>query len=253
MSALWYPAAVRRPGPARKVHGTRSASVVKHAIYHSAEGYWAALMATLDSRTVPFAWHLSNPVTGPIVQHFGLDAVVWHVKDYNTPAIGVENEGKEGEPLSLSQTQNLVEFSAWLVNEGWIDSLTRPSANLRVEDATLLEHNEVGRYIADPPYVTECPSDRIPWDAIMEDAMLQKQVEGLMTIVADLGKITKNQQAQIEGLMWLAADSAHKHSGDAVVPAEELVEVKALAEENRTLAAENRARLEALGAAASGE
>ena len=162
MSAAWYPAATRRAGPAWKTSGDRSET--RGAVYHSVEGSLASAFAVLDGPREA-SWPLTNPKVGKMLQHYPLGKLCWHARGGNDWSLGVENEGRAGQPLTESQVQNLADFSAWLVEEGWLPALARGESGLK----TLWEHNEVGAQ-ASPPYVTACPSGRIPWAEIIRRA-----------------------------------------------------------------------------------
>ncbi len=159
--AAWYPAATRRDGPAWKTSGDRTST--RAAVYHSVEGTLSAALGVL-SGSREASWHLTNPKVGKMLQHYSLAKLCWHAKGGNDWSPGVENEGRVGEPLTESQVQNLADFSAWQVEESWLPRLTRGGSG-----QTLWEHNEVGRQ-ASPPYVTACPSGRIPWAEIIRRA-----------------------------------------------------------------------------------
>ncbi len=171
--AAWYPAATRRDGPAWKTSGNRTST--RAAVYHSVEGSLASALAVLDGPRES-SWHLTNPKTGKMLQHYPLAKLCWHARGGNDWGLGVENEGRAGEPLTESQVQNLADFSAWLVAEAWLPRLTRGGSG-----QTLGEHNEVGRQ-ARPSYVTACPSGRIPWAEIIRRA--EEEEEDDMIVLA---------------------------------------------------------------------
>jgi hypothetical protein len=110
-------------------------------------------MDVLDSQVRPRAsWHLYNPKRGSMLQHYPFDEIAWHTGSRAAwGMIGIESEGRAGEPLTPSQNANLTEFFIWAkANFGWTE-LTR--------DVTLFEHNFFR--------ATSCPSDRILWDVII--------------------------------------------------------------------------------------
>ena len=132
------------------------------AVYHSSEGTLAGGMAVLDGPREA-SWHLFNPKRGSMLQHYPLNILAWHARGYNRESIGVENEGFAGQALTSSQVLHLQSLSLWLVEERWLDGLTRGGTT-----QTLWEHNEVG-VNQNPPYGTACPSNRIPWDKIIKE------------------------------------------------------------------------------------
>ncbi len=170
MKAAWYPAATRRPGPAWKTSGSRSST--RAVVYHSVEGSLASALNVLNGARES-SWHLTNPKTGKMLQHYPIGKLCWHAKGGNSWSPGVENEGRAGQPLTESQVQNLADFSRWLVTESWLPRLTRGGSA-----QTLWEHNEVGRQ-ARPSYVTACPSDRIPWAEIIRRAEEEEDMSKL--------------------------------------------------------------------------
>jgi N-acetyl-anhydromuramyl-L-alanine amidase AmpD len=95
------------------------------------------------------SWHFTVLKDGAVWQHYGLDSSCWHAgnRANNARLIGIEHEGKAGEPLTEAQTQASVSLVRWIAaTQGWpLERHTR-----------LLEHNEV--------YATACPSGRIPWE-----------------------------------------------------------------------------------------
>lgn len=141
-----YPLAVDRPGPTWKVwpDTNRKEGVVAHSL----EGSGLAGMSQLVG-TVQVSWHFTVLKDGSVWQHYPLEASCWHAgsRAQNVRLIGIEHEGKAGEPLTEPQAQASVSLVRWLAAEcGWpLERHTR-----------LLEHNEV--------YATACPSGRIPWE-----------------------------------------------------------------------------------------
>lgn len=141
-----YPPAEQRPGPAWKVWPDQNAR--EGVILHSLEGSGLAGLSQLVG-TVQVSWHFTVLKDGAVWQHYGLDSSCWHAgnRANNARLIGIEHEGKAGEPLTEAQTQASVALVRWIAaTQGWpLERHTR-----------LLEHNEV--------YATACPSGRIPWE-----------------------------------------------------------------------------------------
>ena len=147
-----YPPALQRPGPAtstgRYLNGA-SQNAMAGALLHSAEGGEAGLWERLDSGVV--SWPFSILKSGVVLQHYPIEAVCWHAgsRQWNECLIGIEHEGKAGEPLTAVQLFSSVMLVRWLAHEcGWAPS--------RVAPQTLYEHREVNPS-------TACPSGRIPW------------------------------------------------------------------------------------------
>ena len=161
----WYPQAVWWPGPVDKV-GYNGIYIRQHkgAIYHSMEGRWQDALSRLMSSD-KVSWHLSLTYEGLWFQHYALSDVLWHGGCTFAGMLGaVECEGRVGEPLTRAQVRELAEFTAWQAeNEDW------PSIERRV---TLWEHREMWTYGAAP---TACPSDRIPWQEVIDLATIDTQ------------------------------------------------------------------------------
>jgi len=161
MKTLWYPPAIRMDGPAPKT-GYANAGIYKRqhigALYHSMEGERGGAYSVLFS-TVQSSWHMTLLYTGVFVAHYPLDAVCWHANCiFGNMKVGVECEGRAGEPLTRFQVEALAEFTAWLAaEEGW------PA--IKFPDP-LWEHSMMIDYGA--PYATACPSGRIPWEEVID-------------------------------------------------------------------------------------
>lgn len=143
---LWYPGALRRDGPHLKVWP--DCNRVEGVICHSMEGSIAAALVELDRADRQASWHFSVQANGLVQQHYPLTASPWHAGSYtqNIRLVGIEHEGRAGEPLTGPQETASVALVRWIAAEaGW--SLERHTR--------LLEHNEV--------YATACPSGRIDW------------------------------------------------------------------------------------------
>ena len=173
VSELWFPGAEPLPGPARKTSGTSWPK--QGVVMHSAEGSWPGLRSVLMARDGG-SWHFSNLKDGRLYQHYPIDVIAWHARGGNTKYVGVEHEGKAGEPLTELQISNAVGLIRWMKEVCEWDDLSRVRP-----DGNMVEHNEVGR---ENNYVTACPSrGRIPWVKIMtrvekgDNMELLKQLE----------------------------------------------------------------------------
>ena len=164
----WYPKAIAIPGPAWK-QGYAGITVRqgKGLMGHSAEGRLNAALGVLDSN-VKSSWCLFNAYDGILYQHYPLSAVTWHggCVFANANFVGVEHEGRVGEPLTQAQVAALAEFTAWLAEqEDWPE--------IKFPDP-LWEHRMMIDYGAAP---TACPSGRIPWQEVIELAtQIQKEI-----------------------------------------------------------------------------
>ena len=165
---LWYPGAVRRPGPTGRVSGPPQP---KHgAVYHSMVG----LGRPEDTAN---SWQFGVFKDGHVEQYYVVTAWCWQSGDRDDPGsditnnrdlFGIEHEGgpagNESEPLTAKQLAATIELTKWAVAEGHIHKLTRTGPH-----RGLWEHNEMR--------ATACPSGRIPWRIIIQRA--QKEEEAM--------------------------------------------------------------------------
>ncbi len=184
MSDRWFGKAVREPGHplAHGYPGIREPREKRGLVYHSAEGNLATMRRIILAPGPP-SWTFSNPKVGRLIQHHERGTNVWANGSVaaNLPFDACESEGVAGEPLTESQTQNLIDLARWYVKEeGW------PGFK-RLQQAW--EHNEMVRFGAPP---TACPSDRIPWNAIIpaleEAPMPQPTVEQILKVLELVNK-----------------------------------------------------------------
>ncbi len=152
MAETWGPYAIVRPGPAAKT-GYPHAILRRGAgvVVHSAEGSLDAALGVLDG-PAPSSWHMTVCKDGRYFQHYPIETITWHAGvDANVRYVGVECEGKAGEPLTIPQALVLGGIIDWLeLVDAW------PA---RERHVTLFEHNEF--------MPTSCPSGRIPWDDLL--------------------------------------------------------------------------------------
>src|SRR3990167_5801594 len=118
-------------------------------ICHSAEGYWACMEQILQDSNSRKSWHFSIVKDGTVYQHYNILDSPWHAGHQiaNQDLVGIEHEGRVGEPLTTPQLESSIELVKWL-SEQLGFSLVRGHG--------LYEHNEFTN--------TACPSGRIPWD-----------------------------------------------------------------------------------------
>ena len=145
---------------------------------HSAEGYASVLLdpSSQYGYNGNHSWHLSNLMDGRLFQHYPLTARCWHGTALNQEYVGVENEGDAPKEASLNDAQVanarrfIPEIAEW---KGW--NPRRPAYEGDTSHS-LWEHNETVWLGGD---ATACPSGRIPWDKILEDAMSQEETNEL--------------------------------------------------------------------------
>lgn len=149
MASRYYPDAVQMPGPTASVYPDENAC--EGLICHSAEGDWSAAYKPTDTMIQRgVSWPFSIFKSGAVQQHFPISASCWHAGSaaQNRRLVGIEHEGKIGEPLTEAQTVASVALVRWIAQQaGWPD-LAR--------GVRLFEHREVNP-------ATNCPSGRIPW------------------------------------------------------------------------------------------
>lgn len=148
-----YPGATWRPGPDWKTWGQTNAGA--GVLLHSMEGYETGAWSVLDGMSQA-SWHFSVMRDGRVFQHYDLNEGCWHAggKASNERFIGIEHEGRKGEPLTDAQRGASVALVRWIAAEkGWVMQ----------RGTTLLEHREA------PGAATTCPNGRIPWEAYMPE------------------------------------------------------------------------------------
>lgn len=155
--AIWYPG----PAPKRGYGGVLTGSKTG-IVLHSAEGPWSAMQQVL--LTGPTSWHFSVLKSGDVYQHYDWNTVCYHAGNRlaNELLIGIEHEGKAGEPLTEPQLAASKALVSYLLKEIGV---------LPVRGQTLHEHNEVWNWAEPNVGPTSCPSNRIPWAAYMEERM----------------------------------------------------------------------------------
>lgn len=157
----WLDWAERVVGDQGKQSGGRN--TVMGFVAHSAEGGEGYLRAYNTLHSVyagrRASWTFSNLKDGTLLQHFSIYAQVWAsgAKYPNDNFVPMEHEGIAGEVLTPAQVRTTARVIKELSDvKGW-----EP-----VREVTLWEHKECRRWGADP---TACPSDRIPWDAVLKE------------------------------------------------------------------------------------
>lgn len=145
----YYPLVEQQPGPDGNVWPEQNAC--EGVIMHSAEGDWSAGSSPTDTMVQRgVSWHFTIFKDGAVEQHYPLSASCWHAgsRKQNARLIGIEHEGRTGEPLTEAQVTAGVALLRWL-------SVTCQWPALR-RSVTLYEHREVNPG-------TTCPNGRIPW------------------------------------------------------------------------------------------
>lgn len=153
---LWCPFAVRRDAPAWKQGYTgATVNLLEGIVDHSAEGPLSACFSVLDSQHRYASWWATVAKDGAIYQHYPLTAVTWHAGglEANRRFVGIEHEGRVGEPLTDWQYEATLRLHIWLWPQMGLGEPER--------QVNLWEHREMTRF-GSP--ATACPSGRIPWD-----------------------------------------------------------------------------------------
>lgn len=180
-----YPGATWRPGAAWKSWGATNAGA--GVLMHSMEGTEAGAWSVLDGNAMA-SWHFSVMTDGRVFQHYDLDQSCWHAggKASNERFIGIEHEGKKGEPLTDQQLASSTGLVRWLSQElGW-----EP-----VRGVTMLEHREA------PGAATTCPNGRIPWEAYVNDPNREDGFDtGLTRLrLEDMLRLIRDEHRHAEG------------------------------------------------------
>lgn len=155
----WFTWAERVPGHPKKVNGGTNPAI--GFIGHSAEGgenYLRDNPSQAPEVGGRKSWHLSNLTDGGFLQHYPITARCWASgSPYpNDNFVAMESEGMAGTPLNEAQIANasraLKELSEL---QGWTPQRL----------VTVWEHREATRWGS---LATACPSNRYPWDEILE-------------------------------------------------------------------------------------
>jgi hypothetical protein len=193
-----YPKAVWDPGPFAKQGYTAypSPQPKEGFVLHSMEGSFSAARGRLFTAYDPedpytwASWHFSVLKDGAVVQHYDTGAVCWHcgvpgdplpwtAAVGNVALIGIEHEGRAGEPFTDAQAAASLELQRWCYSV--VPGLKAPALR-----SSHWEH----RWLSG----TACPSGRVPWlyilDGLLEDdmALTEKEAARLMEVIEALDK-----------------------------------------------------------------
>jgi LysM repeat protein len=174
----WLDWATRVPGPADKVNGGVNRAV--GYVPHSAVGFYTGWASRLFSDERGPDGHYSDNAAvsvhgwitydGTVIQHYPFTACCWSSGSPhpNNNFIAFENEGgfqPTNEPLTPAQVAANVkiirELASW---RGW-SGFRRPTDESDVA-ANMYEHRECRRWGS---AATACPSDRIPWQQLLQE------------------------------------------------------------------------------------
>lgn len=203
MSTEWCSFAIRWDGPAWK-QGYRDLAVntLEGIVDHSAEGSLPACLSELDKPHRYASWWATVAKNGRIYQHYPLTAITWHAgsREANRRFVGVEHEGRAGEPLTEAQYQATLQLHRWL----WVQmGLGTPERRVN-----LWEHLELAG--------TACPSARIPWSRLITDLKeveMSEQDKLELTLRQGAARLQKKLadldfQAVVNDLAWLGVRAA---------------------------------------------
>ncbi len=178
---LWYPGAVRVPGPIEKTGYAFPGETgpKRGETKHSADGYWGGIYSVLFDLERRASWHFTIGYDR-VEQHFAIDVHCWHAGDTddddgvaaNFDLVGVEHLGRGRPqrlwtPLTAWQENETIKLSSWLGAQfGRTEFVRFPTLDLATDVPGMwleTEHNEVSNSF------TWCPSNRINWPAIMAE------------------------------------------------------------------------------------
>lgn len=214
MIDLWMPEAVKVPGHPDKIGyeslGFGATGPKRGTIVHSAEGWGAYLKFLVQTPLAIKSWHFSILQDGTIWQHYPIDAHCWHAGDTddddevraNIDLDGIEEEGLVGQPLTPEQTSSTVRVIRFQA-----DYFDRDGSYARfpIQPAngwTLGEHNQVSNTY------TACPSDRIPWDDVLEG--LEVEEDNMTFIGVGCDKATLNTPQFESYRLYVAASGLER-------------------------------------------
>jgi hypothetical protein len=105
-----YPGATWR-GPVPNVGGAMSG--YRLFVVHVQQGTEAGTDAWFHNPAAQVSAHFGNPKSGSPDQWVDTGQVAWAEANYNSVSVSVENEGKSGESLTVSQLENAARILAW--------------------------------------------------------------------------------------------------------------------------------------------
>ena len=177
-----YPEAIWEPGPPENVYAGKNAC--DGVILHSAEGRWSDTYRPADTmRQSAVSWQFTVEQTGAVLQHYDLDSICWHAGTANRSKVGVEHEGRKGEPLTPLQLKASIRLVQWIgAQKGWKPEYRK----------TIFPHFDFS--------ATTCPNSRIPWDLYVQgedvdvrivsdqSEAIQKLMRGVMQASPAIGR-----------------------------------------------------------------
>ena len=194
-----YPDAIWSPGPAGNIYA--GANPAQGVVCHSVEGNYSDAYTPIDTmRERQVSWHFTIMQDGSVWQHYALSARCWHSGGRgNFSAIGIEHEGRKGEPLTPLQLAASVRLVRWIAEQGgWRMGRDNPGR-------TLWEHHEISG--------TSCPNGRIPWHAYTQedemDVIKLSQADALPAVLGALAGIA-GAVGQQDG-QWIGVSASAPH------------------------------------------
>ena len=222
MKALWYPQAIRDPGPAYKPDGDRP---YDHGlIFHSTVGtsYSGARSVLMGPGVAN--WHGTIDYNGDFYQHFPFNLHCDHAGNHamNNRLVGIEvvggPMGNVSEPWREAQVARGAHVLGWLFDAGWLPNLDRTGPR-----QSCYRHRQVSS--------TSCDSFRCPWNRIIR--IVKQRTPSEEEDMAD-----PQARAAIDVLIT----SAHLQQAEIDV-------LKGQSKFLQAVAVNHQARLEALGSA----
>ena len=106
------PGAVWRPIPANV--GPRRTIKVNACIFHVDAGNATTLFGWFSNPSANASSHFYVTKAGKIEQYMDTDYVAWTSRDGSRRSIGVETQGRDGEPWTAAQVEGCAKIAAWV-------------------------------------------------------------------------------------------------------------------------------------------
>lgn len=125
MAETWLSWCILRDGPPSKQGyasaPSRTLAQIEGEVKHSMEGGLAAALGELDRPDRRASWTFSVARDGAVYQHYPLESITWTngSLESNRRFVGIEHEGRAGEPLTEPQYQATLRLSREFTRLCW--------------------------------------------------------------------------------------------------------------------------------------